>query len=403
MGRGARSPSAGLSQADVQALASLIQAGNFREAERKTRKLLKRYSDAIVLYNILSAAQLSQQKFTDAAETLEKALSLNPGFVDGEYNLALAYMNLDRAEDAVERLKNVIRQRPNLAEAYNNLGAMHLKLNYFDLAVENYRKALELKPDFVQAIRNLGVALRDLGQLEEAEEYLSKIPLIQPRFAAGHYSLGVVQRGLGKKEKAINSFKTALKLDPDLNEAHYELGSLYLENEDWDNAIASFGKAQTVDSSTRVLETMMHAGQVDNVKAGLERIIQDQPKNLRTAAFSAYASHQFDIPNSHPFCRNPLDFVSIRQPEVCAGDQQFLDELMTAADGLTVMWERNTTRGGFQTHGNLFDPVWESEAFKRLEKLIRGELADLQNRECGLARFDNHANFLKNFKFSAGG
>ncbi len=387
MYQGKGMPIGGPTQSEVQVLASLVQGQKFQDAERKTKKLLKRFPDAIVLYNILSAAQFSQENFTAAAKTLEKLLSINPGFVDGEYNLALAYINLDKSEEAVELLENVVRKKPDMAEAYNNLGAMYLKLNRFDRAVENYRTAVKLMPNFAQALRNLGVALRDLGQLEEAEKCLSKVPLLNPRFAPGHYSLGVVQRGLGKTDKAIASFKTALKLDPKLKEANYELGSIYLERREWEEAIAAFKKAKTIDSNVRVLETLFSAGRNDEVVSGLASLNHEEPRNLRAAAFSAYASHQLDTENTHPFCRKPLDFVSIRRPKSSDGDDAFFADLMEAADGLTVMWERNTTRGGFQTHGNLFDPLWECWAFSRLEEIIRDELDAYQAEHAGSEDF----------------
>ncbi|MEO0910241.1 MAG: putative 2OG-Fe(II) oxygenase, partial [Pseudomonadota bacterium] len=53
---------------------------------------------------------------------------------------------------------------------------------------------------------------------------------------------------------------------------------------------------------------------------------------------------------------------------------KMLTELMLAADELTTVWQHATTRGGTQTHGNLFDPALQNEQFSKLEKLIRKEL-----------------------------
>ena len=167
MARGQRGPGtqAAPTQVEVQALVGLMQAGQHREVANKAKKLLKKYPEALILYNLMSAAQLSQENFAGAVKTLERALVLKPDFVDGEYNLALAYMNLDRLDDAITHFKNVIRQKPDFVEAFNNLGATYLELNQQVQAVENYEKALELKPDFVPAVRNLGAILRDSGAI----------------------------------------------------------------------------------------------------------------------------------------------------------------------------------------------------------------------------------------------
>ena len=339
----------GPSQTELQNLASLLQQGQLALVEKKSKKILKRFPSALPVYNILSAAQFIQEKFAGAADTLEKALSIYPNFVDGEYNLALAYIKLNRIEEAIERLNSVVRKKPNMADAYNNLGAMYLKMSNFELAVENYEKAVELDPGLIPALRNLGAALRELGNID----------------------------------KAIELLKSALELDPEFNDAHYDLGSIYQEQKEWDNAVSEFRKAGGAHSEIRALETLLLAGRENEVLSGLNRLSKDEPKNRRAAALSCFVSNQYETENTHPFCRNPLDFVSVRKPTIRKGSDRFFVDLMKAADRLTELWEQNTTHGGFQTHGNLFDPAWKHEAFTRLEQIIREELQSYKTEHAG--------------------
>ncbi len=391
---------AGPSQVEVQNLIGMMQAGQHREVANKAKKLLKKFPEALILYNLMSAAQLSQENFSGAVITLEKALALKPDFVDGEYNLAIAYMNLERLDEAISHFENVIRQKPDLAEAFNNLGATYLKLNRQIAAVENYEKALELKPDFVPAIRNLGAALRDLGRLEESEKWLTKLTLLQPRFAAGHYSLGMTLKELGKTDKAFSCFDAALKLDPEMREVNYEFAIIYKANGEYEKAVEAFDKVGTVDSRVRAMEALLEAGKRQELLDRLASINEAEPRNLRASALSAYVSHQYEIENTHPFCTSPLDFVSIYNTQSEPGyNTEFLQSLMIAADDLAVVQDRNTTQGGLQTHGNLFDPVLESEVFTRLEAIVRAKL-ELYREEFHDAADGIVGDFPKNYTLS---
>ena len=365
------------SQAEVQALVGLMQTGQFKEVAIKSKKLLKKFPQALVLYNLMSAAQLSQENFKGAIATLEKALVLKPDFVDGEYNLALAHMNLGQLDEAVLHFKNVIRQKPEFVEAYNNLGATYLEQDRQLLAVENYEKAVELKPDFVPAVRNLGALLRDLGRLEESETWLTKLIFLQPRYAAGHYSLGMTQKELGKMEKAISSFETARKLDPEMREVNYEFAIIHKSSGEYDEAVLAFDKVNTIDARARAAETLFEAGKKDELLERVAKLNDEEPENLRASALSTYVSQQYGIENTHPFCRDPLSLVWIYNtlPEL-EDSSDFLDLLIAAADDLAVVKDRNTTQGGLQTHGNLFDPILESAVFDGLETLVRSKLED---------------------------
>ncbi|MEM9330516.1 MAG: tetratricopeptide repeat protein [Pseudomonadota bacterium] len=378
-----------LQQSDVQNLGALLNAGKHREVEAKARKLARKFSDAPVLYDLLSKAQLAQSDFKGAAKTLEVLEKLKPDYIDGSYNLAMAYMNLGRTEEAVAKFRSVVEKKPDDADAFNNLGAALFELERFEEAIEAYETAVKLKPNYVPALRNLGAALRDMRRFEESEKYLSKIPFLKPRFAPGHLSLGVTYRQLGKLEKALKCFETALKLDPKNREANYELGNIYAQNSRFDDAIEAYEKVNTAETRVKVLEVLHKQGaNRDSLLAKLSALNAAEPKNLRAAAFSAFASHQYQIEDTHTFAPDPLQYVSIRTIDAhLEKEEGFLEELISAAETVTAVWENRTTRGGFQTHGNLFE---QGEVFEKLERLIREQLeayrSEADARDAGIIK-----------------
>lgn len=362
-----------LSQGDVQALMQLLKSGKVREAVVQTKKLIKTFPNAPILLDVLSKGQIAENDFAGAAETLEKLLAIKPDFIDGIYNLALVYVNLDRPGDAIPKFETVIEKTGGSADVFTNLGAAYFGLEQFENAANAYKKAVEKDPKFVPALRNLGTALRSLKRYDESITYLEKVPLLAPRFANGHLSLGVSYARAGKTDKAKACFETTLKLQPENVEAWYELGVLHTEDKNYDEAIAAFSKVDTPEARVKVLVQMHEKGDAsDEVRSKLEQMNSDEPKNLHLAAFSAFASDQFGIENSHPFAPSPLDLVSKRRliddPDET---RSYLTELMAEAGEVGAVWENNTTRGGFQTHGNLFKC---GPALERLEGLIRQHL-----------------------------
>lgn len=367
-------------QQDIQGLMLLMQASKFAETEKRCRKFIKRFPGVLGFYDMMSKAQIGQENFQGVVKTLEQALKINPNFVDGEYNLGVAYMNLNKAEKALSCFESVIKKRPDYFEAFNNLGGCYVELQRFDEGIEAYEKAVAIKPDFVPSLRNLGTALRDMGRAEDAEVILEKIPLLQPRFALGHLSLGVTKAELGKNEEAIACFEKALELQADMRGAHYELGKAYKQAGDMEKAFECFDKVDNLVARVQTLEALHELGRKDEVLGRLKVLNENEPKNLRAAAFSAYISHQYSIEDNHPFCLDPLSFVSVQNVSNYLNENpKMLSDLMIAADELSTVWQHATTKGGTQTHGNLFDPSLENKHFSDLEKLIRKELRNYRD------------------------
>lgn len=380
-----------LSQKDAQALVMLVQSGKHKEAAVKSRKLIKRYPDNPFLYDVLSKSLIALSEFSNAIKPLQRLLELQPGYADGMYNLALAFMNLNQPEASAQLLEEIVSAGGGSADVFTNLGAAYFEMESYDAAIENYKKAVGIDPKYVPALRNLGAGLRRLQRNEEALTYLEKVPFLAPRFAPGHLSLGITYSKLRMLDKARKCFEMTLKLDPDNREAHYEMGVIHAQEGEHGLAISAFAKVDTAEARVKVLEHM-HAKGDDPVELqnDLAELNKREPENLRAAAFSAFVSNQYGIKETHYFAPNPLSFVSIRNiNDVLSSDPDYLHKLMHEAEDVNAVWENNTTRGGFQTHGNLFRC---GEALGRLEDIIRSHLAAYRTE-----RAEANAGIIKRF------
>ena len=107
----------------------------------------------------------------------------------------------------------------------------------------------------------------------------------------------------------------------------------------------------------------------------LEKLSKQDSLNLRVATMAEYVSKKENIKNIYPFCINPLNFIFIKniKNELNSADK-FSDNLLKILKGIPSIWEPSskTTKGGYQTLGNLFDNT-NSEILK-LQQIIQKKI-----------------------------
>ncbi len=74
------------------------------------------------------------------------------------HNLGIAFKQLGQVDAAVESYQKALAVNPDYVEAHNNLGNAYKELGQLDDAVKSYEKALAINPDFTGAQNNLSDA-----------------------------------------------------------------------------------------------------------------------------------------------------------------------------------------------------------------------------------------------------
>ena len=260
-------------------------------------------------------------------------------------------------DKAVNLITRALVIKPDFAEAHSNLGLVLQHLGKPEEAVASYQKALELEPDHVVAHNNLGLSLRGLGKLEEAVASYQKALNLQPEYAVAHNNLGNALKDLGKPEEAISSYQKALNLKPDYVNAHNNLGLALRELGRLEDALQIFESIDTPECYAHVLECLFALGEYDKFYEKQTASARNNEINTRVAAINAFASHQLNRSDPHPFCPTPLKFVRVCEPLDGVDDADgFLRDLMDDLQSREAIWEPpgKTTRHGFQTMSNLF-------------------------------------------------
>ncbi len=372
------------SQFEMNPVLQLLNSGRLAEAEAAAKKLVSRYPNAFILYNVLGVAQDGLSKYGDAVNSYTKALSLQPNTPDLHFNLGIALANVGRFEDAAKNYQQAIALNPKFFEAYGNLGTVLQKQGLLEEAIKNYRTALSIHED-PRGHFNLGTALRDEGKLDDAIAHFKKAIAMFPNYVDAHNYLGECLRDQGNMEDAIKSYLDALSLNPDHPGANYNMGEfLYLAGR-FDEAVGHFERSQLDDWQERALYCTYKAGHFDEFKTKLDDIVRTHKRHDAPflATLSAHYARNFGVEDNYNFCKNGFDFVyqnSIK--ELAEPDSQFLKDLLNDIDNTAIeVRAQGMIINGKQSAGNLFKRPEAS--FRKLGELVRQEFINYKNRFAG--------------------
>lgn len=194
-----------------------------------------------------------EEKYDQALESLNKALSINPNHVMANYLKALSLCKLNRIDEAIEPLNIVAENTENFliqqqvylilgyiystknnvelaieyfekvvgtgleaSAAYNALAALYHKKKDIKKAIEYAKKALELKSDNYNAMNTLAYLLIDSGiDIERGLQLAKKALTSDPENPARLDTVGYAYLKLKNKQLAEEFLVKAMKKMPD--------------------------------------------------------------------------------------------------------------------------------------------------------------------------------------------
>jgi tetratricopeptide (TPR) repeat protein len=168
-------------------------------------------------------AYLQKKHWQKAIACYQKAIELNPHYVDAYLRLGEVFNDRGHKDKAIVCYQKVIRLQPDNDRAHHNLGDLLNFQQRWEEAISAYRHAIELNSDFSWSHNNLGDALLKLELWQEAASCFRRAIELNPDFVWSHYNFGKALVKLQQWDEAIEAYQKALKLKPDLKEAEQEL------------------------------------------------------------------------------------------------------------------------------------------------------------------------------------
>ena len=212
---------------NIQELIDLYHSGKLAVVEKKVIKLIKKYPNSFILYNLFGAILADQKNLEEAVINYRKSIQINPDYAEGYNNLGSVLYKLEKFNESAVSLQKAIQIKPNFAEAYNNLGLTLNELGKLNKSIDCYQRAIKIKSNFVEAHNNLGLIFEKLGQLNKSIDSYQRAIQIKPDYAEAHNNLGITFKELGRLSESIASYQRAIQIKPDYAEAYSNLGATY--------------------------------------------------------------------------------------------------------------------------------------------------------------------------------
>ncbi|MCB2183285.1 MAG: tetratricopeptide repeat protein [Desulfobulbaceae bacterium] len=199
------------------------------KAAKKTkfiRKHLRKQTDRL----LQRAITLHQEgKLTEAQNTYEKILSINPRNSDVLGNLGLLKHSQGSTSRAVELYQQALSLSPNQDHLYYFLGNGLKELGQNEKAVAAYQKALAANYDSLNTLLHLGMSRQNLGQLSQARECYEQILRLSPKSTQAAYHLGLLAFQQGRYKEAADHFSTVLQYEAENIDASFNLALCHKE------------------------------------------------------------------------------------------------------------------------------------------------------------------------------
>jgi Tfp pilus assembly protein PilF len=210
-----------------------IQAGGMMTAARYASSVKEEFEKAVALdpkyvdarYGLVQvyagAPALMGGSYEKASEQAKEIKAIDP--VVGHRAYAFIYSQQSKLDLANKEYVDALREQPKSGKAHSFFGQYlaSTEKNY-PAAMAELETALKIDPTYMPALYHLGriaaLAETNLGRGEEAlRQYLAYTPKENdPSLASAHSFLGAVYEKEGKKAEARQAYEAALKLNPTL-------------------------------------------------------------------------------------------------------------------------------------------------------------------------------------------
>jgi Flp pilus assembly protein TadD len=135
------------SDADYKAFSNAHATGDYVEALKRAKVLVRRYPNSARTWNDLGGTYYMLQFWDDAVESFQHAIKLDPDYEPSWACLGTTYLAVHKYAEAIAACQQAIKLKPDSAVAWRDLGNAYDEIGRKDEARDAFRRAKELKPE----------------------------------------------------------------------------------------------------------------------------------------------------------------------------------------------------------------------------------------------------------------
>jgi tetratricopeptide (TPR) repeat protein len=266
----------------------------FHQARGRTRQKLGDLQGALADFNITLDRKPQAAVYDDRAE-VHRCLG----------NHLEALQDCDRA----------IELNPKFIEAYFRRGLTYTELGDLELALTNYSTTIDLNPEHINALIQRSWTYFRQQDYRRTKQDCQTVKSIDRSSFWAYYLLGVVDSFAGLKHNALKNFSTAIEISPNYVSARYHRGIVYHEMGDLRKAMADFEQARSLQD--RGLERLVDRDETGFYAEGLALYHMGQSEAARTVLIlGALSAKRFNNPSFHQRIRSQIEELGMASGEL---------------------------------------------------------------------------------------
>jgi predicted Zn-dependent protease len=250
----------GAPEQEVNLVVSFIQQGRIGDAETKLGKLVADFPNVAFLQNLSGIVQMYRDKYAEAVAAFERAVDLDPYFVDAYNNLGKALLELNEDEQALAPLKRAVSLSAQHLGAVINYADALLRTKRVGDADKQIQAAKKIEPnnpevrdleakylyrvgrtaealDLYRALDNsttkpnrhaaqIGRCLLEIGQSAEAIDFLSVYTRNVPEDIEALKVLAREYSVAGRFDESTEAYFRVLEAEPEFSYAYAQIGTM---------------------------------------------------------------------------------------------------------------------------------------------------------------------------------
>ncbi len=158
-----------------------LQQGNFKAAQESYKQTLEREPENLeAIYGMGIICQY-EEKYEDAKNYFERALSFcgENGAILNSYGVVAA--NLGEDESARDSFEKAVQIDPKFLDAQKNLAEIYIATKEYEKGIETYQKILKQHGDDIESLLNVARLYFEIGDVESTRFILEKVLGIDPK------------------------------------------------------------------------------------------------------------------------------------------------------------------------------------------------------------------------------
>ena len=244
---------------------SLLEQKKTDKALHRLDRVLKKYPEHFVAYNLKGEVLLARKEYGEAEKSFSAAIKIKPTLTILYRNLANARLAQKNVEGAIKTYRAGIDSNPESETLYVALASLYDRMGNQTGTIEVYESLLKQNPDSIVAANNLAMMLisyrSDESSISQAKKLVEKIKFTDnPAYLD---TVGWVYYKSNEYDKALPVLQQALDKSPDspllqyhLGMVQYQQGQKVAAKANLEKALASEKRFHGVEDARKVVEQL---------------------------------------------------------------------------------------------------------------------------------------------------